>query len=68
MNWWKPIAALAVALLAFVAVGALADLVGVLLGNLPALVVVALVAVIVLGLSGWGSAPNRWLSNPYWGR
>lgn len=68
MDWWKPLAGLAVALLTFVAVGALTDLVGVLLGSLAALVVIALVAAVVLGLSRWGTAPNRWLSNPYWGR
>ncbi|WP_137287294.1 hypothetical protein [Halorussus salinisoli] len=68
MNWWKPLAALSVALVTFVAVGGLVGLAAAVLGSLAALAVVGLLVVAVLAASKWGSAPNRWLSTPYWGR
>ena len=68
MDWWKPIAALSVALLAFVAVGGLVGLVEIALGNLAALAVVGLLIAVVLASSKAGTGPNRWLSTPYWGR
>jgi hypothetical protein len=68
MDWWKPIAALSVGLLTFVAVGGLVGLVEIALGSLAALTVVGLLVVMVFALSKAGTGPNRWLSNPYWGR
>lgn len=67
MNWWKPLAALAVGLLAFVAVGGLVRLLRAVAGNVAALVVAVLLIVVVLAWSRAGSTPNRWLSTPYWG-
>ncbi|WP_135825790.1 hypothetical protein [Halorussus ruber] len=67
MNWSKPLTALSVALVAFVAAGGLVGLVQVALGNVAALAVVGLMIVVVLALSKSGTGPNRWLSTPYWG-
>lgn len=66
MNWWKPLAALAVASLVFVGVGGLVGLLAVLLGNVAALAVVGLLAVAVLAVSKLGARSRRWRSNPYW--
>jgi hypothetical protein len=68
MDWWKPIAALSVGLLTFVAVGGFVGLVEIALGSLAALAVVGLLVSVVLVWSKAGTGPNRWLSNPYWGR
>lgn len=68
MNWWKPLAGLAVALVTFVAAGALVGLVRAVVESLAALAVVGVVVLAVLALAAAGSAPNRWLSTPYWGR
>lgn len=67
MRWSELLGALAVASVTFVAVGALVGLVRAVLGNVAALAVVGLVVVAVAAASGLGAAPNRWLSNPYWG-
>ncbi|WP_435174538.1 hypothetical protein [Halorussus sp. AFM4] len=68
MNWWKLLAALAVAVVAFVAAGGLVGLVDAVLGSAAALVVAALVVAFVAAGSWTGTGPNRWLSNPYWER
>jgi hypothetical protein len=67
MNWSRLLGALAVATVAFVAVGALVGLIGTVFGNIPALAVVALLVVAVLAASRFGSSPNRVLSTSYWG-
>jgi hypothetical protein len=67
MNWPKLTAALAVATVTFVAVGAFVGLVAEVLGSAAALAVVALLLVAVAAASKAGASPNRWLSNPYWG-
>ncbi|MFC7079853.1 hypothetical protein [Halorussus caseinilyticus] len=68
MNWWKPLAALALALLAFVAVGGLVGALDVALGSFGALAVVGLLVVSILAASRAGTGPNGALSTPYWGR
>lgn len=68
MDWWKPLAVLAVALLAFVAVGGLVWLLRTAIGSLAILVVVVLLVLVILALETWGTAPNGSLSTPYWGR
>jgi uncharacterized membrane protein len=67
MHWSRLLGALAVATVAFVAVGALVGLVGTVFGSNPALAVVALLVVAVAAASRMGASPNRVLSNPYWG-
>lgn len=68
MDWWKPLTALAVGLLAFVVVGGLVRLLRAVAGSVAALAVVALLVVTVLAWSKTGTGPPRWLSTPYWGR
>ena len=68
MNWWKPLAALAVGLLAFVAVGGLVGLLRAVAGSVAALAVVALLVVVILAWSKTGTTPPRLLSTPYWGQ
>ena len=68
MDWWKPLAALTVGLIAFAAVGGLVRLLRAAVGNVATLAVVALLVVAVLAWSKTGTAPPRWLSTPYWGR
>lgn len=68
MDWWKPLAALTVSSVAFVAVGGLVGLVNGALGSGEALAVFALLVVATAVASAWGAARNRRLSTPYWGR
>jgi len=68
VNWWKPLAALALALLTFVAVGGLVGMFDVALGSVATLAVVGLLVVAVLAASRAGTGPNGALSTPYWGR
>ncbi len=68
VNWWKLLAALAVAVVAFVAVGAVVALVDAVLASIAALVVAALVIAAIAAGSWTGAGPNRGLSNPYWER
>ncbi|WP_132059921.1 hypothetical protein [Halorussus amylolyticus] len=66
MNWWKPLAALSVALLVFVAVGSLLRLVRAATASAAALAVAGLLVIAVLAVIRWGSRPPRLLSTPYW--
>jgi hypothetical protein len=68
MDWWKPLAVLAVGSLALVAVGSLAGLARAVAGSVAALAVVVLLVVTVLAWNKMGTEPPRLLSTPYWGR
>lgn len=56
MNWWKPLAALTVGLLALAVIGSLVGLLRAVAGNVAALAVVALLVVTVLAWSKTGTA------------
>lgn len=66
MNWTKPLAALGVALLTFVAVGGLVELLTAVTSDTAALAVTALLVVAVLAAVRWGARSKRWRANPYW--
>ncbi|USZ68156.1 hypothetical protein NGM10_00080 [Halorussus salilacus] len=66
MDWWKPLAALTVACVAFVAVGGTVRLVRAAVTSPAALAVAAMLVFAVLAVTQWGARPPRWLSTPYW--
>lgn len=72
MEWTKPLAAILVALIVLLVIGAVVELVLLTLAdpqrNIASAVTLALVVVVVTGLVGVGARSKRWLANPddYW--
>ena len=67
MHWTKPLTALGVAVLAFLTVGGLVELLTAVTSYVTAvLAVTALLVVAVLAAVRWGARSKRWRSNPYW--
>lgn len=66
MDWWKLLAAIAVAAVVFVAAGGTVRLVRTVVARPAVLAVAAMLAMAVVAITQWGARPPRWLSTPYW--